>query len=101
MAELHDMTALEQAAAVGGRPISPVELGGDYPARVEARNTGPGAVVTVPADDALARAKEAEELVTRADPATLPPLHGVPTAIKDLNLTAGTRTTLGSTLFAD
>ena len=29
------------------------------------------------------------------------PLHGVPTAIKDLNLTAGIRTTFGSPVFAD
>ena len=71
-----------------GRQISPVELVEHYLARIEARNGELGAFVTVTAQDALARA-EAEELVTRADPATLPPLHGVPIAIKDLNLTAG------------
>jgi amidase len=101
MAELHDMTALEQAAAVRGRRISPVELVEHYLARIDARNSELGAFVTVTAEDALTRAKEAEDLAGRADPATLPPLHGVPTAIKDLNLTAGTRTTLGSTLFKD
>src|SRR5262249_60086861 len=30
-----------------------------------------------------------------------PRLHGVPTAIKDLSLTAGVRTTFGSTAYAD
>jgi amidase len=101
MAELHDMTALAQAAAVRTKQVSPVELVEHHLARVEARGAELGAFVTVTADAALARAKEAEELVVRADPATLPPLLGVPTAIKDLTLTAGVRTTLGSALFRD
>jgi amidase len=101
MAELHEMTALEQAAAVRSRQVSPVELAEHHLARIERRNGELGAFVTVTAEDALARAKEAEEQVARGDPATLPPLLGVPTAIKDLNLTAGVRTTLGSRLFAE
>lgn len=101
MAELHDMTALEQAAAVRVGRVSPVELVDHYLARIERRNDELGAFVTVTADAARATAKQAEDLVKTNDPATLPPLHGVPTAIKDLNLTAGIRTTLGSRLFAD
>jgi amidase len=101
MAELHDLTALEQAAAVRAGRVSPVELVDHYLARIERRNDELGAFVTVTAQDARANAKQAEEQARTADPATLPPLHGVPTAIKDLNLTAGTRTTLGSRLFAD
>lgn len=101
MAELHEMTALAQAAAVRTKQVSPVELVEHHLARVEARGTELGAFVTVTADSALTQAKEAEELVSRSDPATLPPLLGVPTAIKDLNLTAGVRTTLGSALFRD
>jgi amidase len=34
-------------------------------------------------------------------PGSAGPLHGVPTAIKDLNLTAGVRTTFGSAAYAD
>jgi amidase len=101
MADLHDMTALEQAAAVRSREVGPVELVEHHLARVERHNAELGAFVTVTADAALARAREAEDLVARSDPAALPPLLGVPTAIKDLNLTAGVRTTLGSALFAD
>jgi amidase len=101
MAELHDMTALEQAAAVRSRQVSPVELVEHYLDRVQRRNAELGAFVTVTGEDALDRAKKAEDQLSTSDPATLPPLFGVPTAIKDLNLTAGVRTTLGSALFAE
>src|SRR3569623_371708 len=101
MSELHEMTALEQAEAVRSRRVSPVELVEHYLDRIERRNADLGACVTVTGEGALTRAKEAEEQVAKSDAATLPPLFGVPIAIKDLNLTAGTRTTLGSTLFAD
>ena len=50
----------------------------------------------------LQEAKEAETTVLAAeDPASLPPLLGVPTAIKDLNLTKGVPTKLGSASYAD
>lgn len=101
MAELHDLTALEQAAAVRRREVSPVELVEHHLARVRRRDVELGAFVTVTDDDARQQAAQAERLVTASDPATLPPLLGVPTAVKDLNLTAGVRTTLGSTLYAD
>src|SRR6188472_2818460 len=101
MSELHEMTALAQAEAVRSRRVSPVELVEHYLDRIDRRNTELGAFITVTGEDALARAKKAEDHLTKSDPATLPPLFGVPTAIKDLNLTAGIRTTLGSTLFAD
>jgi amidase len=101
MPELHEMTVLEQAEAVRSRRVSPVELVEHYLDRIERRDAELGAFVTVTGEDALARAKEAEDQLTKSDPATLPSLFGVPTAIKDLNLTAGIRTTFGSTLFAD
>ena len=99
MAYLHDLTALEQAAAIRAGELSPVELVDHYLARIERINTTVGAFVTVTADRARAAAREAEEAVRAG--ADLPPLHGVPTAIKDLNLTAGVRTTLGSVTYAD
>jgi amidase len=36
-----------------------------------------------------------------ADPAELPPLHGVPVPVKDLNMVEGVRMTLGSAVYAD
>jgi amidase len=101
MAQLHDLSALEQAAAIRQREISPVELVDHYLARIESHSERLGAFVTVTDEAARTAAKEAEELLRTADPARLPYLFGVPTAIKDLNLTADVRTTLGSALFAD
>jgi len=102
MTQLHDLTALEQAAAIRNGEVSPVELVDHYLARIDRLSATLGAFVTVTAEAARAQAKEAEQAVTGArDTDELPPLHGVPTAIKDLNLTAGVRTTLGSRLYAD
>src|SRR3712207_6006568 len=101
MAQLHDLTALEQAAAVRRREVSPVDLVEHHLARVHRRDAELGAFVTVTEDAARQQAKEAERLVVSADPAELPPLLGVPTAVKDLNLVAGVRLTFGSGTYRD
>jgi amidase len=95
MAELHDLTALEQAAAVATGEVTSTELVEYYLERIEDHAESLGAFVTVTAD--LARAEAG-----RFDAAPVPgKLAGVPTAIKDLTMTAGTRTTFGSAAFAD
>ncbi|SFP62069.1 amidase [Geodermatophilus dictyosporus] len=99
MTQLHDLTALEQAAAVRAREVSPTELVRHALARVEALDAGLGAFVTVTPERALAAAAAADARVLRGG--ELPPLLGVPTAIKDLNNTAGVRTTFGCPVFAD
>ncbi|MGE5762521.1 MAG: amidase [Mycobacterium leprae] len=103
MGDVHDLTLLEQAAAIRRREVSPVELVEHYLARIERLDPRVGAFVTVTPDPARAAAREAERaLLDRAvDVDTLPPLHGVPLAIKDLNYTAGVRTTLGSSTYAE
>jgi amidase len=100
VAELHDLTALEQGALVRRREVSPLELTEHYLARAHRVDDGAqtvGAFVTL--TDDLARARAAELDAVPAVPGS--PLHGVPTAIKDLNLTQGVRTTFGSPVFAD
>jgi amidase len=97
--QLHDLTAFEQAAAVRAREVSPVELVEHALRRVEALDAGLGAFLTVTPERALAAARRAERRVR--DGGDLPPLLGVPTAVKDLNNTAGVRTTFGSTVLAD
>src|SRR3954451_11308673 len=98
MAELHDLSMLEQAAAIRGREVSPVDLVEHYLDRIERHNETVGAFVFVAPDQARAAAKDAESAVTSG--AELPPLHGVPTAIKDLYLTADMPTGFGTGAFA-
>jgi len=96
----HELTALEQAAAIRERALSPVELVAHYLDRISTldrpddANAGLGAFFTMTADQAHEQAVEAERVVLAEEP--VGPLHGVPTALKDLNLTAGVPTTFGS-----
>lgn len=92
MAELHDLTALEQGVLVASGEVSSLELTEHYLARAE-RLDDVGAFVTLTPDRAREHA--------RALPGGAGPLRGVPTAIKDLNLTAGVPTAFGSPAFAD
>jgi len=97
MAQLHDLTMLEQAAAIRRREISPVELVDHYLDRIDRLNETVGAFVHIAPDQARAAAKDAESAVTSG--ADLPPLHGIPIAIKDLYLTADMPTGLGTGAF--
>lgn len=92
MAELHDLTALEQGDLVRTGEVSPLELADHYLDRA-ARLDDVGAFATLTPDRARRRATSL--------PAGSDLLYGVPTAIKDLNLTAGVRTSFGSPAFAD
>src|SRR5918999_4763757 len=97
MAEPHDLTALEQAGAIRRGELSSAELVEHYLTRIEAHGDTVGAFVTVTADQARTQAKAADEAPAEGRPA----LPGVPTAIKDLTMTAGVRTTVGSAAFTD
>lgn len=101
MSDLHDLTALEAAAAVRRREVSPTELVEHALDRVERLDEQLGAFVTVTAERARAEAAAATQQVVEREPCELPPLHGVPTAIKDLNNVAGVPTKLGSAAFTD
>ncbi|MGY1827656.1 amidase [Blastococcus sp. SYSU DS0541] len=98
MTALHDLTALEQAAAVRAKEVSPTELVQHALARIDAHDSGLGAFITVTPERALAGAAAAEARLREGG--ELPPLLGVPTAIKDLHNTAGVRTTFGSAALA-
>ncbi len=93
------MSAVELAAAIRSRQVSPVEVVDAVLAQVERLNSRLTAIVTLTAEQTREQARAAEAAVMRGD--ALPPLHGVPLTIKDLHLTAGVRTTLGSRLFED
>lgn len=80
-----DVTALpatELASEIRDRQLSPVEAVDAFAAKIEERNSARNAIVYVDIDAARDRAKDAEQAVIAGYP--LPPLHGVPTAVKDL-----------------
>jgi Asp-tRNA(Asn)/Glu-tRNA(Gln) amidotransferase A subunit family amidase len=84
---------------IGARRLSPVELLESCLGRIGRVNHAVNAMVALDTDRARAAAKAAEAAVTSGRP--LGPLHGLPVGIKDLEETAGLRTTFGSPLFAD
>jgi amidase/aspartyl-tRNA(Asn)/glutamyl-tRNA(Gln) amidotransferase subunit A len=87
-------SAAEQARAIRSRRLSPVEAMEACIGRIEARNPSLGALVFTAFDEARARAKDAERAVMAGD--DLGPLHGVPTALKDLfDFSPGWPATLG------
>lgn len=100
MGELHELTMLEQAAAIRRREVTPSELVEHYLARIEAYDRQIHAFVTLTRQAARTAAAAADKEVA-VDPSGVPALHGVPVAIKDLTLTKGVRTTLGSAVFAN
>src|SRR5580698_5837796 len=97
MAEIHELTVLELAAAIRAGELSPVTVTDHYLRRAHERNEQTGAFFTITADLAMAQAKAAEAGAATTDK----PLHGVPIPIKDLNMVAGVRQTLGSLTYQD
>jgi aspartyl-tRNA(Asn)/glutamyl-tRNA(Gln) amidotransferase subunit A len=92
-------SALELAAAIRAKRISPVEVAEAVLTRIEALNPRLNAFCLVTRDVALRDAREAEIALAKGEP--IGPVHGVPVSLKDVIFTRGLRTTGGSRLFAD
>lgn len=99
MTELHELDATAQAALLRAGEVSSVELVQHHLDRIGTYGERLGAFITVTADRALTQARAAD--TRRASGGEVPPMLGVPTAIKDLNSTAGVRTTFGSAVMRD
>ena len=93
------LSATEQAALVRAKELSPVELLEIYLARIEKLDPELNAFVTVIADEALADAARKEQEVSAGG--ELPPFHGVPIPIKELDDVEGVRTTYSSRSYED
>ena len=89
---------VDLAAAVTRKEISPTELVEACLDGIERLNPQINAFVTVAADSARAEARAAED---RLGQDNLPPFLGIPLAVKDLHLTDGMRTTMGTAALAD
>ena len=98
MSDLAFIPAVEQARLIRERRVSPVELTELYLERIERIDPQLNAFVTVAADQARAAASDAEARLSQPG---LPPFHGVPISLKDLDATVGIRTTMSSRAFAD
>lgn len=95
-ADLAQLSALDLAAAVRAKEISPVEVMEATLARIDAVNDKVNAIVWRNDDEARAWAKAAADAVAHTEPTDLPPFHGVPIPIKELNPVAGWPLTSGS-----
>ena len=89
--------AYELARKIRAKELSPVELVDYLLQRIRALNPQLKAFLTVAEEEAKAAAREAEAAVMQGG--ELPPLHGVPMAIKDMEFTKGIRTTGASLLY--
>ena len=87
-------SAVELAARIRARDISPVEVTRAVLERIERHDHRVNAFAHPTAELALDMARSAEAAVTRGD--DLGPLHGVPVTIKDLHQLAGHPLALGS-----
>ena len=91
---LPERSAVELAALIARREVSPRELMDACIARIEALNPGLNAICATDFERARAAAREAEAALIRGQ--ALGPLHGLPLGVKDLQATAGLLTTFGN-----
>ncbi len=80
--------------SLNAKKISARELAADFYKRIEARNAELNAYLALSPERAYAQADKIDALVAAGKP--LPPLAGVPVAIKDVLSTRGVTTTCGS-----
>jgi amidase len=95
MAELHELTALEQWQALQRDEVSPTELARHYLDRIERLDDAVGAFTSVAAGSLAGRVEAVEQLSRTA------PLWGLPIGDKDLVSRAGQPVRFGSRLTAE
>jgi aspartyl-tRNA(Asn)/glutamyl-tRNA(Gln) amidotransferase subunit A len=91
--------ALTLARLIREKQVSPVAVVDAALERITSLQPTVNAFITVTADEARDAARRAEAALMAGD--RVGPLHGVPFSVKDLLSTKGTRTTMGSLIFAD
>lgn len=99
MSELWDLGAAELRERIGQGEVSCREVAEAHLARIEAVDSRVQAFVTVTPEVALEQAARLDEARARGE--TLPPLAGVPLALKDNMCTRGIRTTCSSKILGD
>ena len=97
--EICFLTANELASRIRSKDLSAREVMEAHLAQIERVNPKVNAIVTLLPEQAMREARNADKMLARGD--QVGPLHGLPVAHKDLVLTRGIRTTLGSRAFKD
>src|SRR6266566_2600320 len=87
------------AAAIRAGHVSATEVLEAHLAQIATHNPALNAIITMDAERAYERAREADEALARGQ--VWGPLHGVPFTLKDAHATAGMRTTTGFPPLAD
>lgn len=97
--EICYMQANELAEQIKKRDLAVAEVMDAYLTRIEQTNPMVNAIVTFLPDQAMDQAREADKALARGEEAG--PLFGLPIAHKDLFMTKGIKTTLGSPIFKE
>ena len=91
---LEQLTIDAARSAVQERKASAAALAESFYVKIQSDDPKIGAFLTLCKDRAIAKALEMDALAAKGE--KLPPLGGVPVAIKDVMVTKGVRTTAGS-----
>ncbi len=92
--DLNLLTVASTRTAIQERQVTAVALAEAFFSKIDAEDKRIGAYLTLTRERALAKAAHIDEIAGRGDP--LPPLAGVPIAVKDVMTMTGVRTTAGS-----
>jgi amidase len=97
--DICQLSAVETVRRIRAKELSTRDVTAAHLDRIDRINPTVNAIVTRVVEQAMDRAAAADEAQARGD--ALGPLHGLPVAHKDLQLTSGIRTTFGSPIFRD
>ena len=97
--ELCFASATELRQKIGAKEVSIVELTELFYERIQKFNPILNAYLALCPEQAIAEAKLAQEKIQKGEP--VGQLHGIPISIKDLEVTKGIISTLGSAVFRD
>ena len=89
--------AIDLLELIAAKQVSPVELAEMFFERIDRLDPQLNSFLLLTRDLAMGQARAAEDAVMRGD--RLGALHGLPVPIKDTQMTAGVRTTMGSVVY--
>src|SRR5579872_1033894 len=97
--DLNSLTIDAVRSSLQDRKITSTAVAEAFYAKIEKDDPKIGAYLTLSKERALAKAAEIDALATKGD--KLPPLAGVPVAVKDVMTTRNVRTTAGSKILGN